>query len=495
MKIYSLLPLLFALLLLPEVLPAQEVKMSSSQRIRDKAYYPKVLGKFMDHYFVVRTSRQRRKTVVLEKYDKNLRLVASKSYRLKGKHNLEKIFMVQDKIVLFYSEKNNREYNVKLKAHIYNKSLTPDKQGVEVSVMPNMDMRGANFYIYRSKTRSELIISHFDSGADKDDAFVFKVVDKNLKARYKNTHQLETKGYPEIRELIYYQNAVFALYREDVSSKKKNPVYFYSLLKINTKSSSQQIYSLFYEDTKVIQGKITLDAVNEQFLFAGFYTSKETSLLEGTAFLSTSIHQDTFFYDYLPFSGAQIEQLMGRNFKGRGIKNFLNQELIATSDGGVMLFNEFYNVEEEVFSTMTSFGMPQSYVRRYYHYNDLFILSIDSDANEDWYDIVRKDQTTINDNGYYSSFVPMVQKESIALFYNSFSRRNPSLLKYELTSHGGGEKQVLRELNNLDGKVIPQESLQVSDHEIVFPGYERNNRNFVLVKITFEKSYPEMVEE
>jgi len=126
--------------------------------------------------------------------------------------------------------------------------------------------------------------------------------------------------------------------------------------------------------------------------------------------------------------------------------------------------------------------VQQSYVRYYYYFYEISILSINPDGSLDWHKIIKKEQISLNDEGYYSSFGCKVASDKLYFIYNDLSRKSSNVMIYGVNPIGQGEGNILMKGSELDGYAIPKESIQISDTEFLVP-IIKLREGFTILKI------------
>jgi len=129
-------------------------------------------------------------------------------------------------------------------------------------------------------------------------------------------------------------------------------------------------------------------------------------------------------------------------------------------------------------------GIPQSTSKNIYNFNELLVLNYDSSGFIDWHNVITKNQTTINDGGYFSSAVVFVGEKFVQLIFNDQLRSTGDVMQYTIYNNGvlQSNKLLKNELENV--VIIPVESKQVSSNKVIIP--TSKNRRFALLKIIYD---------
>ena len=139
--------------------------------------------------------------------------------------------------------------------------------------------------------------------------------------------------------------------------------------------------------------------------------------------------------------------------------------------------------DEQQLDDVSIYGVQQTYTRYYFYFYEISILSVNPDGNLDWHKVIKKEQISLNDDGYYSSFGCEVTNKRMYFVYNDLSRKTSNVMLYEVNPHGQGEGDIFIKGSELDGYAIPKESVQVSSNEILVPVIKLRE-GFSLLKIS-----------
>jgi hypothetical protein len=118
-----------------------------------------------------------------------------------------------------------------------------------------------------------------------------------------------------------------------------------------------------------------------------------------------------------------------------------------------------------------------------YNFNELLIINYDSSAFIDWHKVVTKNQTTVNDGGYFSSVAIFVGDKYIQLLYNDQIRSSGDVMQYTIYNNGVEESKKLLKTELDFVAIIPEESSQVSSNKLIIP--TSKNRRFSLLKLVY----------
>jgi cellulose biosynthesis protein BcsQ len=151
-------------------------------------------------------------------------------------------------------------------------------------------------------------------------------------------------------------------------------------------------------------------------------------------------------------------------------------------DGGILAICErmFITTQSDIFYVN---GIPQSTYARIFNNDEVLVLDLDSNGNTNWFDIVNKNQSSINDGGYYNGIVIMVNDAEINILYNDRLSANADIIQVSYNSNGEHSKKILLNNDQFYALLIPSEYNQVTANSIVLP--INQNRDFTFIKLLY----------
>ena len=174
---------------------------------------------------------------------------------------------------------------------------------------------------------------------------------------------------------------------------------------------------LLYDEVKMV-------IENEQIILSGLYSENIKSGSKGVFFVRMDINgkvieeKFTRFSEELIQEGNEIpvnlafqDELMNNSFQ-----YFQMRKLKSTNDGGFIGIAEHFDIERQFSGT----GAPgtNNRIDTYYYYNNILVYKLDSSGRLQWNTIIRKNQHSINDSGYFLSFADYANDSSLYLIFN-----------------------------------------------------------------------------
>lgn len=154
-------------------------------------------------------------------------------------------------------------------------------------------------------------------------------------------------------------------------------------------------------------------------------------------------------------------------------------DFIFREDGGMVMISEQYYINVVCTSDPKTGATHCNY---YYHYDNLLVTNFNPDGSVMWMKIIPKYQVTINDDGYFSSYLTLVEDDKLMFIYND-DPKNAGLMKIQdglrtmtkpkksqtmlvvMDSKGGFKKQTLFSNKELAVICRPKICNQTGEHE------------------------------
>lgn len=415
---------------------------------------------------------------------------------------IEHILLFDTKLFVFFSGLDKEQNQAKLYYLPYLLTSGQPSGSPQVCDITPFEKRRdkSPFYIAQSKDLQQLAIFHreaseagglLDLDSKKDaskpndslaEHLSFRLFSGNMSQE--SGKQFQNVGYTgrqSIRDLgVDNAGNVFVLtaYR----SSPGTPPYEYRLLELKKQGDKLLQYPIKLGDKSIIDLKIAVDNLNEQVAIGGFYSDNHSFASAGLVQAALSIrndslskiHSELFKAKFLSdFSGDKTSNRVGE------LINYEVDKLILRSDGGMILIAESNYVTEA--SNYNSYY--QLYTITYtYHYDNVLLLSVNPDGTLDWGNVLRKSQSSENDDAFFSSYALFAAENLLTLIYNKSIRRKTDIIKYSIDSHGvSSEISVLS--GNEEVMLMPKSCKQVSAQQMIIPCIEKGRPG--LLKLSF----------
>lgn len=459
---------------------SQDIKFSVPDKIKGKTVFTEVLGKHKGYYFVVRYDKKANQNFLFEKYNVDLRVVRNHEFNIESGTNVEDIQLMNGQIFFFYSEYSRQDKLHKLYCDVYDETFNQvDKENLiaTTSVSPT---NSNTFKIAYDKIYHQLLVLYAEDIVKNKIKFIILELDEMLN----NIHRVQTiLNYERefsIDKIKLFNHEFTALIRSKSTSILKGNKELIDFFYYDLANDIRRIRQLDFDSGKFENVIYRYDIMHDAYLFAGFYSHIKQEYVTGLGILRYFIEKDSMHLTTLPFSDEMLLSISGK-YDANGILNYYPKGLILRDDGGFVLISEYYSIQKELQNNY--YAMNNTYVKYYYHFSDIMIISIDAEGHIDWNKIIRKDQNSMNDDGYYSSFSYASVSNKIVILFNDFSRSKWNLLYNVIMPDGEIDFEVLVNGNNFNGSFIPRQARQVGLFEMMIPALDQK-KGFSLLKIT-----------
>jgi hypothetical protein len=228
------------------------------------------------------------------------------------------------------------------------------------------------------------------------------------------------------------------------------------------------------------------DVLRNSLILCGLYSDNPGVKATGTYFIKVNLNEGLLFQiQFLPFTESFITNLSGSQQvkKNDGASNYKPTDLLVKKDGGIILVTESQWRSTEYIGSpgMGAFGVSNSMLITYYHYNDIIVFSLDSAGAATWYQILRKRQASDNNNGLYLSYGLFTGADNMYLFYNDQVLNQQTMSAYIIDTNGNNRREEFFDNTKKNISPIPKMSKQISLDEFVMPSFRRGY--FQMIKI------------
>ncbi len=276
------------------------------------------------------------------------------------------------------------------------------------------------------------------------------------------------------------QDLFFLCFKSDVTADEKNKLKQFSLIMISNADGKVSEYPFNNREQQMTEAALVIDKINNKVIVTGFYADKTSfagaSLLYGT--LPISRPEKLEVKTGKLNNDAQLK-LVGQRNTGGGVSlfNYPIQRVIPRSDGGSMIIAEAAYLSE--FSFYDYF--TQTFNRRVeFHYDNILALSVNSDGSIHWSQLIQKDQTSLDDEGLFSSFAIVLNPEELTIIFNKDIGRNNEITGYAINAKGQMSERKLSKKSDYVS-ILPRAGKQVDENTLIVPAVSR--KRLFLMKI------------
>lgn len=457
--------------------------------------------------------------ITLEKYDREMHFIHSAELELKEegrKKVLEKVLMLDGELYLFtsfFNRKKDKEYLFVQK--INKETLEVDKPS---RMIGEYDFAGGVFSfggrigitLSRDKTKVMVHVDTPNKSYEKDE-LVFKVFGSEMKEIWgekvetpyldkefgSRGWKLDNDGNVYVIGLVYDGKII------TVGGKSNDQ---YKILSYRKEGGKPKMYDINADGKFISDLQLAIDD-NGDLICAGFYSDESTFNVKGSYFFKMS--GETQAVQSKSFKEFSIESMLSESTekeKGKAERNarkgkdlelykYHLDEIIIREDGGAILIGEQFYKE-----TISSMAMPNgenSSSDDYYYYNDIVVVNLSPEGEIDWVELVPKFQRSVEDGGYYSSYVYAVANDNLYFVFNdhtgnltrsegdevhpAFGLDNVIVL-VEVDKNGKETREALFDINDIHIGIRPKLSEQIYANELILFGERKQTHRFIKLK-------------
>jgi hypothetical protein len=463
---------------------SQDILWAKNANQNKNTDYTRVVGQNQYGVFVLKhKNRLLRKYFIIEQFDQKLQLKKSKLFKIPSSE-LQKVVVFQNQIHYLYKYYNKGKLS-KLLLNVIDSNL------IEGSPKTLYEF-GADAYDI-----SDIQVD-FDPLNDKLSVWFLKDSNQHTLLQYtllQNAKVISTGN-------AWINKPFEQMYIGDSEIDSSGNLFAVLTQTVDAKSKSASDYKHFTVCLNAQANKIQVDALNNNECFIGAYQLAYNSAHHcmHLAYLGGySDEDDNQFYGIKTFDCKAftvlyesintidrklVSQIMGAKYEknGNNLNKFKIKKLIPKADMGCVLICErmFITTQSDVFYVN---GVPQSTYARIFNNDEVLVFSMTSKGDEEWSNMIVKNQTSINDGGYYNGIVVMVNERDFHILYNDRISANSDIIQVSFQANGLFTKKIVLNNEQYYAMVIPSEYSQVSGNSMVLP--INQNRDFTYIKLIY----------
>jgi hypothetical protein len=476
---------------------AQLMDWGNPQKLASRNFYCHFVGFNADGYYYLRCKKPDFKNeVTIEKYSRSLNLAWSKSIStLRFTETLVEAFLLKNKIIVISSEENYSNGFTELKAT----SITFDgeisgaaENLIQVKTSALYEESDERFK-FNTDEKGSMFSVCYVTQSDK------KYASLNYNLFNDAFQNVGSGGYPYtsrteqffINSILFRDYKLYCLVSYGESGKKSSDdIYQHDVVLVNNTLKT------FTKIPVVLEGKIQsdlgmyVDTARNTLQLAGFYSEKKSLSAAGVVVYNLPLENpESYSAAFTPFPKELLSKIIGERGSERTkeVEDFVVNRIVPRSDGGLVIVAECFYIEKQPYNNYTS-GIqgitPQPTIfRNVYNYDEVLLLSLDSAATLDWWQVITKNQNSINDDGYNLSIATLVKKDMIYVFYNMNYHNSNEILEYKVSSNGTMKNKILFKSTNYYIDFTPRQCAQVAAGSLLLPMIK--DRKFNLLKLTY----------
>jgi hypothetical protein len=469
----------------------QTIEWSNSRKLRGNSVYTHVIGQNSTGIYLLRQkNRLFSKYIILEKYHHQLgfafsrSLLLQKSRILNAEVNEYGIYLVS---VRFNKSSSRNEllvsfYDQNLNPGIYNQRL------VDFAPLANYYDKG-DFKLSVSKNRKYIAVLHTEMSDKKQRVVSTKVFDNQFNLISSKMVELPyAYNLSQIHDFKLSNDLQGFFILEDVPKKNARKGMLrstFNLYHYDAKKDNINDYELSDDEHFIQNLKLHIDQLNETINVSGFYSKEQAKKFNGVFNGQFNLHNpDSNKISYTEISKETISSLIGQKNAelDKELANFSLIKAVSTNNNEVVLVAERNSISNEE-DVLYVNGTPQALARNIYNFDDLLILALDSSRSIKWHHIIQKNQSSMNDGGYFGSVAMAVTHRSINVLFNDNMRNSGNVMHYTISPEGKVSDKILLHSDTEFVSIIPGESRQISPTTLLIPTVK--NKKFALLKISY----------
>lgn len=470
---------------------AQTVEWSNQQKVKSKTTYTRVLGENASGLYLVRCKNgDFSNELIIEKYKSNLAIENSIELKQPYGSIIEKTVLLNDGLLVIASVRNDSLPKIDVFCWKIDASLKSSPSHLLFQIESAYFRSNTLIYSSVSANKSNFAVMYFTSSPDKigsvlhlngyGDSYA-ETFSKTFKIPYTPTENV-ISGF----ECDDEGNAYLLIDYPRASGNKKNSkderdFYLYSYQKNEDKTFE---YKLGNDSSYINDIGFTINNVKKTIAITGTYSLEQNNKVAGTFFYSINAQSaimQTGVFEPLSKSFAQkISGLMMNETDG-GISDLYIRKIIPRSDGGcVMVLEKYYETRQSY--TYYANGFPQTASRVTFNYDEIIVISKDANGTTQFQDFIKKNQSTTNDAGYFSSFVLLNLPDKLSFVYSNDVSNDGDIMITNINPLGQIETKILIKSLSYYVLLMPAESKQISANAAVV--CTMKDRRFTVMKIT-----------
>lgn len=271
-----------------------------------------------------------------------------------------------------------------------------------------------------------------------------------------------------------------SVYRK-IPLKYKHTLHYYNHL--------QKLMTTFVipsDEYYIKQATFLVDKINNKILVQGFEGTDESEKMDGMFHCEFAIDSKDWVQNKNHnFNDSDRIKFLGNRvyYFSSDLKDYYIKNVFKYKNGKTLLAAEKYYTSQQSTNYFVN-GTMQTTYRTIYIYNEIILICLDSAGNLCWKEAIHKNQSTLNDDGVFSSFVAMPLDDRIVFYYNKLDRKSyQGIIEVSVYDNGRMVERSLSESQNDETMIVPIESRPLGRNQMLMITQE--NRNYSLWRLLF----------
>lgn len=460
------------------------VEISNPSRLPPKTGKFRIMGKNNDG-IVVRLFGADED--VVDVYDEQLKLVTAKDIEFKNQVGLSQ-YMILNKngAVIFYLWQD-KKYSVLYAQPVNSKFIEEGKPIVIDTIYDRRDLVAANLRYKSSFDQSKLLIYYPYFTGQRITSIKFIGIEHSLQMLYNKTIPFnhDEKDLEESRSFIDNNGNCYFI----IKTSEEPAGAVYSVSRIGT-DGNFTTFNIASQKTLFGEADFDVDNKNGTLVMCAFYNDLKSSgeqVANGFMYaVFDPVKGTRLKANYTLFPKDFLQTLTGRQWTDEGkLYTFTIKKTELRNDGGILIIAESLIKDSREIPNNVGIqpGFNTYRTSVLYQFNDIIAFSLNPEGQIDWHAVLRKKQASEDDNGVYSSFMVVNEKDKLHLIYLDDVTTTGVLNEYVLSSDGKNSRIPILNQEDKDVMLLPKMGRQISPNQAVIPSFKNNELR--LVKITF----------
>ncbi|MCU0441342.1 MAG: hypothetical protein MUE96_03015 [Bacteroidia bacterium] len=475
------------------LLQAQQIDWSNQQKVKNKTSYTKVIGENSTGIFVARCKNgDFLADITLEKYKSNLALDNSIDLKQPYGSVLESLLLLPDGVLVVASARNDSVPKIDVFCWKVDASLKSGPINMLTRIDASLFKSNTEMNVHLSANKQFLTIAYITAGSTKETGTIWmKGFDANLQPRFEKMVNVQYAPADIVlsnMEADNKGNAHLLIDYPRVNSRKRNEKELRDFF----------IYSYFAATDRVLEFSIGTDSffindigftVNNQagiLNVAGTYSLEQNNAVMGTFMyaidMESALVKTAYFEPMAKSFSSKVSSTM-LNETGPYLTDLYIRKVIPRSDGGCILITEKYSEVRQTYTYYAANGFPQTASRTEFKYDEIVVISKNAEGKTQFQEFIKKNQSSINDGGYYSSFVLLNTPEKLHFIYSNDVSNEGDIMVSSMNPLGQVETKILIKAISYYVLLMPKESKQIGYNASLICTLK--DRRFTLLKLTY----------
>lgn len=475
-------------LMFGNMLPAQELSWSTSQKLRNKNAHATVIGENRHGIFVLRSKTKRPEygKVLIERYRDDLSLAYSKQFHGLRNSSFEHGVATPRGFDLVSSARDE-DGSEQLLVHRYN------EQAVEIEAPKQLHrlsygqgQKPGRFIVTQSFSGKRILFANVIRGGEI--AVNLLITDESYNPIEEKTIDFEISdfGFRLADILIDESGNAYIIYSnyETRGFRRGEDKPFWGLVVVKADKREMRSYSLTKENVFLSRVKMSLNRANRQLTVAGFYGLKSPTGSKGTLDFALDLQtMEPLRHELIAYAYNMVVSVAGKKAADRG-EELLDIELrriVSRSDGGYLLVGEEYFITEQTYTFFIN-GIAQVNTRNVYNYGKVILISVGPNGEPEWEKVINKNQKSMQDAGFFTSLIVIPQKDRVDIIFNESAdaMSENRIYRYYVGNRGEVQRQYLLKSLTTAVSIITRESRQIDSESVLFA--TTKDRKFALLR-------------